>query len=139
MVQALFHFSYLTFWSYREKYGTVNQVFGLLVRKTNIYGINKSSRETGIDRRLINRWLKKEDSIKNTRNQQSRLCANTGQEKSFSSSMENALYDWICEKRLSGSCLSTTSIKTKAMEIFKNFYRNIHEETIVSRLLMIGS
>ncbi|CAF1029052.1 unnamed protein product, partial [Brachionus calyciflorus] len=101
--------------------------------------INKSSRETGIDRRLISRWLKKEDSIKNTRNKQSRVCANTGQEKSFSSSMENELYDWICEKRLSGSCLSTISIKTKAMEIFKNVYRNIHEETIVSRLLMIGS
>ncbi|CAF1077136.1 unnamed protein product [Brachionus calyciflorus] len=57
--------------------------------------INKCSRETGIDRRLISRWLKKEDSIKNTRNKRSRLYANTGQDKSFYSSMEKTLYDWI--------------------------------------------
>ena len=89
-----------------------------------------TSREFSISRRVIERWVKQEDSIRHE-NRRAKKHGNTGRKRRRIPRAENAchfpdmedlLASWIREKRESSLAVHVKAIRTEAKKIFRDLY-----------------
>ncbi|RNA29166.1 jerky homolog-like [Brachionus plicatilis] len=91
------------------------------------------SRISGIDRRIIGKWIKDEHKILSSKKKRSCFKSKQSKEMCICPEMELQLKDWIVKEREKGVCISGFVIQKKALLLYNDIHPDEHHENFVEK------
>ncbi|CAF1058245.1 unnamed protein product [Brachionus calyciflorus] len=116
--------------SSRRKRFNLNFKLKVINTHKNGEGINSCAKIYELDRRLVSRWIQSETKILKKKLRREKYAVVSDIDRSHFPILETHLYNWICEKRLQGACLSVTTVKLKAIEFYNTVCAQTNEAKI---------